>query len=155
MFAISSSVLAFVVGLLCFYQFRHDDTEHATASIHEPGRTKTKPTVSPTIESPARNTHGDPARHGDIVEELLDELEKYADSGTLLMVGDELAEVWGESIFEDPVTGIVAVVGLQRLKLFDGSEVTASDATLIYDPESGKIEIEGKAITVNQPADSI
>ncbi len=84
------------------------------------------------------------------MEELLSFLPEDTNDRTIVYAGGELMAVEGLYIDEDSASGSIAVIGLTKITLLDGSSIITGgdDATMTFDPTSGTAEIVAESMTL-------
>lgn len=87
------------------------------------------------------------------MEDLLHHVKPRASGQRVILYnGQEVLDVEGRRVFEDPVTGLTMVEGLRRVILSSGMMVESSDdGNLLYDPESGEAEIRSDSLSIKPP----
>ncbi len=98
----------------------------------------------PTVPNRNLNEGTEAISKRNLLDDLLSHLPDDTTDSSIFYAGSELMEVEGLYIDEDAKTGSVFVIGFTKLSWVDGRSIRAGgdDATMVFDPETGNIEIE-------------
>lgn len=140
---------ASVIGCITLINWKRDGQE--SIPITEKPEENRALQISAAASSTQISSSSDKAdQENDLIEELLSFLPEDINDRTILYAGSQVMEVEGLYIDEDSESGFVSVTGLTKISLLDGRSlnVGGDDATMNFEPASGKVEIVSDSVTL-------